>query len=81
MAGRTRTPKRRSVAKKQKGKSKVAKVMKEAKAGKLHSGSKSGPLVSSRKQSIAIALSEAGMSDKKKKMKGKIKNAKDYTRG
>jgi hypothetical protein len=48
---------------------KVGKVMKEYKAGKLHSGSKSGPAVTSRKQAIAIAMSEAGMSKPKKKMK------------
>ena len=36
----------------------VKKVMKEYKAGKLHSGSKSGPLVKSRKQAVAIGLSE-----------------------
>lgn len=46
---------------------KVGKVMKEYKAGALHSGSKSGPAVTSRKQAIAIALSEAGMSKSKKK--------------
>lgn len=33
-------------------------TMHEFKAGKLHSGSKSGPVVKSRKQAIAIALSE-----------------------
>lgn len=42
-----------------KGKSKVKKVMGEFKAGKLHSGSKKGPTVSSPKQAVAIALSEA----------------------
>lgn len=45
--------------KKPKGKKKVEKVLKEYKEGKLHSGSKKGPKVSSRKQAIAIALSEA----------------------
>lgn len=38
---------------------KVRKVMHEFKVGELHSGSKKGPIVKSRKQAIAIALSEA----------------------
>ena len=45
------------------GQAKVGKVMKEFKQGKLHSGKK-GPVVKSRKQAIAIALSESGMSKK-----------------
>jgi hypothetical protein len=44
--------------------SKIHKVMHEYKEGELHSGSKSGPTVKSRKQAIAIALSEAGVSNK-----------------
>jgi hypothetical protein len=44
---------------KSKGQAKVQKVMHEFKAGTLHSGSKRGATVTSRKQAIAIALSEA----------------------
>lgn len=49
---------------------KVGKVMKEYKAGELHSGSKKGPAVTSQRQAVAIALSEAGMSKKKPSKKG-----------
>jgi len=49
---------------------KVAKVMKEYKAGKLKAGvnpkgPKKAPMAKSRKQAIAIAMSEAGMKRKK----------------
>ena len=45
---------------------KVEKVMKEFKEGTLKSSS--GDKVESRKQAVAIALSEAGKSKKKKKL-------------
>lgn len=48
------------------GPKKVAKVMREFKKGKLHSG-KSKKIVKNPKQAIAIALSEAKMSKKRKK--------------
>ena len=48
-------------------KKKVAKVMHEFKAGTLHSGSKKGPKVKSKRQALAIAMSEAGMAKKKGK--------------
>jgi hypothetical protein len=47
------------MAESKKFKGKVHKVMHEFKHHELHSGSKKGPKVSSRKQAIAIALSEA----------------------
>ncbi len=52
-------------------KNKVEVVMSEFKEGDLHSGSKKGPKVKSRKQAIAIALSEAGKSRPKKRKKRK----------
>ena len=50
---------------------KIAKVMGEYKAGKLHAGMnpkgpKKAPMAKSRKQAIAIALSEAGVARKGK---------------
>lgn len=52
--------------KKSAAKKKVKKVMSEFGKGELHSGSKKGPVVKDKKQGIAIALSEAGLSSKKK---------------
>ena len=49
------------------GKEKVEVVMHEFKHGKLHSGS--GEIVKNRKQAIAIAMSEAGLSNKSKEIK------------
>ncbi len=73
-----RTPK--SVTRSKVGKRKIKKVMHEAKTGELHSGSKSGPVVKSRKQAIAIALSEArkaaGKKSKSAKKSGTKKTAK-----
>ena len=58
-----------------KKKTKEAKVMGEFKRGTLHSG-KGGPVVKSRRQAIAIALSEAGKSKPKAKKKAKKKKGK-----
>jgi len=40
-------------------KSKMEKVLHEFKLGSLHSGSKKGPVVKSRKQAVAIAISQS----------------------
>jgi len=53
------------VAKGQKG---VEQEMRRFKQGKLHSGG-TGKVVTNRKQAVAIALSEAGMSKPKGKRK------------
>ena len=47
------------------GDKKVAATMKEFKSGSLHAGSKKGPKVKSKKQAIAIALSQARRAGKK----------------
>lgn len=60
---------------------KIGKVMGEFKRGKLHSGKPGkgkGPVVKSRKQAVAIAMSEAGMS---KAINKGVKNAAKKMRG
>src|SRR5215475_9585387 len=52
------------------GREGVHQEMKKFKEGTLHSGSKTGPVVKNRKQAIAIALSEAGLSCKKRSRGG-----------
>lgn len=47
------------------GQAKIGKVMGEFKAGELHSGSKKGPEVTSRKQAMAIAMSEGRKASKR----------------
>jgi hypothetical protein len=44
----------------------IENTMKEFKKGTLHSGSSTGPKVTSRKQAIAIAMSEKRKAAKKK---------------
>ena len=56
--------KKKSSKKPVKGKAKIEKVLHEFKTGTLHSGSKRGPKVKSRKQAIAIALSEQRKANK-----------------
>jgi hypothetical protein len=50
-----------------KGQEGVRQEMHKFKEGKLHSGSPNGKLVTSRKQAIAISLSESGMTKNRKK--------------
>lgn len=50
---------------------KIGKVMHEYKAGTLNTGSKTGPVVKSRKQAVAIALSQAGVKKPAKKASGR----------
>lgn len=54
------------MANRSRGAAKVASVMREYKSGELHIG-KSKRIVRNKKQALAIALSEAGMSRGKKR--------------
>lgn len=55
---------------------KIKKVMEEYKEGELHSGSKKGKIVSSPKQAIAIALSEARKAGQAKPLSKALSNMK-----
>ena len=60
---KTKKTVRKASVRKAKANTKVTKVMHEWKTGTLHSG-KGGPVVKSRKQAIAIALSEQARANK-----------------
>jgi len=49
----------------------VEQEMHKFKFGELLSGSKTGPVVTNRKQAVAIAMSEAGLSRKNKRRRKK----------
>ena len=49
------------------GQAGVEQEMRKFKHGKLHSGSKHGPVVTNRKQAIAIAMHQAGLSKNQRK--------------
>ncbi len=59
---------RRNASKKAKA-TRMEAEMHKFKMGKMHSGSKHGPMVKSRKQAVAIGLSESGQGKKKRKGK------------
>lgn len=67
-------PKLSRRASKKAKRARVRSEMHKYKEGSLHSGSKRGPIVRSRKQAIAIALSESGQSKRSQK-KGKKRRA------
>ena len=68
-------PKLKPSAPKQAKQKRVKHELHKFKEGALHSGSKKGPKGMDRKQAIAIALSEAGLSKKEKRRTAK-KNTK-----
>ncbi len=69
-------PKLKPSASKQAKQKRVKHELHKFKEGALHSGSKKGPKVMGRKQAIAIALSEAGLSKKDKGRTAKKKTKK-----
>ena len=68
-------PKLKPTAPKKAKQNRVKDELHKFKEGQLHSGSKKGPKVTDRKQAIAIALSEAGLSkpDSKRPAENKAK--------
>lgn len=50
----------------------VSEELHKFKHGQLHSGSAHGPVVTNRKQAIAIALNQAGMSNRKHSPKKRL---------
>jgi hypothetical protein len=64
-AGKKAGRKIKKMVKVAKKENKVSKVMREFKHGELHSGSKKGPKVKSRRQAVAIALSESRKAGRK----------------
>lgn len=65
-------PKLSRKASKKKKQARMHEEMSKFKHGKMHSGSKHGPKVTSRKQAIAIGLSESGQSNKGRKRHRKV---------
>lgn len=53
----------------------VKEVMGEFKRGRLRSGSPSGPKVKSRRQAVAIAMSESGQSRSRKGYRKRVEGA------
>jgi Family of unknown function (DUF6496) len=66
---------RKTKVRSQKGRDKIRKVMGEFKRGKLRSGSKQGPRITSRRQALAVALSEARRSEKGKRKRSRRRSS------